>query len=235
MRNKSLTAFTSRLSRGESVAVLAYLPIHVLLLPWVLRSFIRQGALDTVNANFICYGVGFVYMLGLLRRFLRRDFDPLCDRPGHCLVEILAGYGLMYLGNLLVNLLFMLVSQAENPNNAGVIELADGSWQKTLCITVFLAPMVEECLFRAGIFGTLRHRSRILAYGVTVLAFSVYHIWAYALTDPGYWLYLLQYVPVSLVLCRVYERTNSIWCSIFFHMLANYIALNALKFLEALL
>ena len=48
-------------------------------------------------------------------------------------------------------------------------------------------------------------------------------------------IYMSPYVPVSLLLCRVYERTNSIWGSIFFHMLVNYIAMNALKALEALL
>ena len=70
---------------------------------------------------------------------------------------------------------------------------------------------------------------------MATLAFSFYHVWSYALVDPIYWLYFIQYVPVSLLLCRVYERTNSIWGSIFFHMLVNYIAMNALKVLETLL
>ena len=90
-------------------------------------------------------------------------------------------------------------------------------------------------MFRAGIFGTLRRYSRWGAYLVATLAFSLYHVWSYALVDPVYWLYFIQYVPVSLLLCRVYERTNSIWGSIFFHMLVNYIAMNALKVLETLL
>ena len=90
-------------------------------------------------------------------------------------------------------------------------------------------------MFRAGIFGTLRHYSRWGAYLVATLAFSFYHVWTYALVDPIYWLYFIQYVPVSLLLCRVYERTNSIWGSIFFHMMVNYIAMNALKVLETLL
>lgn len=90
-------------------------------------------------------------------------------------------------------------------------------------------------MFRAGIFGTLRRYSRWGAYVVSVLAFSAYHVWGYAISEPSYWIFLIQYVPVSLLLCRVYERTNSIWCSIFFHMLVNCISLNALKALESLL
>ena len=49
-----------------------------------------------------------------------------------------------------------------------------------------------------------------------------------------YLLYMLQYIPVSFLLCRCYERTESIWCSIFFHMLVNGVALNALSALESL-
>ena len=61
-----------------------------------------------------------------------------------------------------------------------------------------------------------------------MLFFSLYHVWTYALQDPVYWIYLLEYIPVAGLLARCYERTNSIWCSIFFHMLVNGISLSAL-------
>ena len=60
---------------------------------------------------------------------------------------------------------------------------------------VYLGPLTEELLFRAGLFGTLRHKNRAAAYAVSMLAFSVYHVWGYALDDPGYWIFLLQYLP----------------------------------------
>ena len=234
---KNPVNFTSRLTKGETVAALAYLPVHLWLLPLLLQQMINRGAMDDVAANVICYTLGVLYMLGLLFPFLRRDFDPLCDRPGYCLLEILENYVLMYLGNMAVGTLMMLVlgQSGENPNNAGLMDMAGRDWNQMSAMAVFMAPIVEECMFRAGIFGTLRHYSRWGAYLVATLAFSFYHVWTYALVDPIFWLYFIQYVPVSLLLCRVYERTNSIWGSIFFHMLVNYIAMNALKFLETLL
>ena len=132
-------------------------------------------------------------------------------------------------------MLLVLGQSGENPNNAGLMDMAGRGWNQMSAMAVFMAPIVEECMFRAGIFGTLRRYSRWGAYLVATLAFSFYHVWSYALVDPIYWLYFIQYVPVSLLLCRVYERTNSIWGSIFFHMLVNYIAMNALKVLETLL
>ena len=234
---KNPVEFTSRLTKKETAAVLAWLPVHLWLLPLLLQQMINRGAMDDVAANVICYTLGVWYMLGLLFPFLRRDFDPLCDRPVYCLLEILKNYVLTYLGNMAVGALMMLLlSQGgENPNNAGLMDMADRGWNQMSTMAVFMAPIVEECMFRAGIFGTLRRYSRWGAYLVATLAFSFYHVWSYALVDPIYWLYFIQYVPVSLLLCRVYERTNSIWGSIFFHMLVNYIAMNALKVLETLL
>ena len=234
---KNPVEFTSRLTKKETAAVLAWLPVHLWLLPLLLQQLMNRGAMDDVAANVICYTLGVLYMLGLLFPFLRRDFDPLCDRPGYCLLGILGNYGLMYLCNLVIaGLMTVVLGQSgENPNNAGLMEMAGRSWNQMSAMAVFMAPIVEECLFRAGIFGTLRHYKRWAAYLVATLAFSFYHVWSYALVDPIYWLYFIQYVPVSLLLCRVYERTNSIWGSIFFHMLVNYIAMNALKALEALL
>ena len=234
---KNPVEFTSRLTKKETAAVLAWLPVHLWLLPLLLQQMINRGAMDDVAANVICYTLGVLDMLGLLFPFLRRDFDPLCDRPVYCLLEILKNYVLTYLGNMAVGALMMLLlSQGgENPNNAGLMDMADRGWNQMSTMAVFMAPIVEECMFRAGIFGTLRRYSRWGAYLVATLAFSFYHVWSYALVDPIYWLYFIQYVPVSLLLCRVYERTNSIWGSIFFHMLVNYIAMNALKVLETLL
>ena len=227
---KNPVEFTSRLTKKETAAVLAWLPVHLWLLPLLLQQMINRGAMDDVAANVICYTLGVLYMLGLLFPFLRRDFDPLCDRPVYCLLEILKNYVLTYLGNMAVGALMMLLlSQGgENPNNAGLMDMADRGWNQMSTMAVFMAPIVEECMFRAGIFGTLRHYKRWAAYLVATLAFSFYHVWTYALVDPIYWLYFIQYVPVYLLLCRVYERTNSIWGSIFFHMLVNYIAMYAL-------
>ena len=97
------------------------------------------------------------------------------------------------------------------------------------------AGIVEELMFRAGIFGGLRRFGRLPAYLVCMLLFSVYHVWGYALDDPTAWVYMLQYLPVSFLLCRIYERTNSIWGCILLHMFINFVALNALTMLEKLL
>ena len=83
-------------------------------------------------------------------------------------------------------------------------------------------------MFRAGIFGIVRRKNRKAAYIVSALCFALYHVVPYAVQEPIYWVFTLQYIPVSLLMARCYERTNSIWGSIFFHMLINGISLGAL-------
>ena len=115
-----------------------------------------------------------------------------------------------------------------NPNNAAVMDLAHLELGKVTAMAVFLAPILEELLFRGGVFGTLRCWNRNVAYGVSMLLFALYHVWGYARNDPMSWLYLLQYMPVGFLLCRCYERTDSIWGSILLHMLNNAVSMRVL-------
>ena len=233
-RRRERTAFTSSQSRMERVLALCWLPIHLYVLPRVICRFFP--AIDTSWLNIAVYASGAVYMLLTQFRFLRRDFDPLCDRPGQMLLEILTSYGIMLLFNMAVSgILMFFVDGFDNPNNAAVIDMAQTSGGPVAALAVFLAPIVEELMFRAGIFGGLRKINRLLAYLVCLLLFSLYHVWGYALSDPAAWIYALQYLPVTFLLCRIYERTNSIWGCILLHMFINFVALNALTLLEKLL
>ena len=234
---KNLPEFTSRLSRGETIAALLYLPVHIALLPMALVLAGPSLGLNEVDLNLLSYIIGTGYMLLLLFKFLRRDFDPLLDRPGYCLLEIITNYALMYLANIAVSGILLLIPwfTGDNLNNSAVMDMAEQNWGKMSAMAVFMAPIVEECMFRAAIFGNLRRYNRTAAYIVATLAFSVYHVYGYAVQDSTYWLYILQYIPVSILLCRVYERTNTIWSSIFFHMLVNWMSMNTLKMLESLM
>ena len=227
--------FTSALSRGEGIAVLLYLPLHLVLLPILLGMLCGWGLMDESGINLALYMVGFLYMLGLCFRFLRRDFDVLCDRPWQVIAEIMGSYGVMLCCNMLFSMAAGYFIKDANPNNEAVTAMAMTNYGPTAAMAIYLAPVVEELLFRAGIFGLMRRRSRIAAYVLSVLAFSVYHVWGFALTDPIYWIYVLQYIPVSYLLCRCYESTNSIWTPIFFHMLVNGVSLKMLTMLQELM
>ena len=237
MNRRQLPEFTSHLERREMRAVMVYLIVHACILPWVINYMTTQGTVSPTEGNFLYYALGAGFMFATCMPFFRRDFDPLCDRPLYCMLEVLTGYFSMVCVNFCVSaLLLNLLPGSENPNNAAVTELVFEDFGAMKASLMFFTPSTEEMLFRAGIFGMMRElKGRRAAYIVSVALFSFYHVWSYAVIDPIYWVYLLQYIPASFLLARCYERTNSIWCPIFFHMMVNAVAVNTLDMIQAMM
>ena len=209
----------SRMGKGETALALIWLPIHVFLLPLGLMLLFPQ--MSMIDLNVLVYGIGTGILVLFCGRFLRRDFDTLCERPVLVLRQVLGSFGLMLLANILVNQILYALLPASNPNDEAVMGLVEDSPGKSTAMAVFLAPVLEELIFRGGIFGLARRRSRVLAYCLSILLFAVYHVWEYALADPIYCLFVLEYLPITFLLCRCYEKTETIWCPIFLHMLVN--------------
>ncbi len=234
-QNKAVP-FTSRMSRLEYAAAIGYIPVHVYLLPRLLALLFRQGGISAIGANVVCYAAAAAILFFCLRRFFFREFDALCDYGPGVLLETAKSYGFLLLCNIGASLILLLATgETNNPNNAAIFDLAGEDLGKTTAVAVFLAPIAEEAMFRGGVFGLLRHRSRAAAYAASILLFAVYHLWGFALSDPTVWIYLLQYLPAGFLLARIYEKTNSLWASIFLHMTVNGVAMLAISALGKLL
>ena len=230
-----IVPFESYMLRREAIAALLYLPIHLFLIPMILGVLMARGIMSVTQANFALYAVGAVFIVLMCMSFLRRDFDPLCDKPIYMLSQVLGHYGLMMLMNLAVNpVLMLLAAGLDNPNDAVIIGMSDMEPGLLAAFAVFLCPIMEEVIFRGAIFGCLRKKSRVAAYIVCIVIFSFYHVWSYMLLDWHLVIFVLQYLPTAFLLCRIYERTGSIWGSIFLHMMINGIALKAVSFLEGM-
>ena len=236
-----LPPFTSRMEPRELICTLVWIPMHFLVLPRLAFSMMERGAITEAQANLLFYSSGALFLVLTCFSFLRRDFDPLCEHPFYCFGQIALSYAMMMALNLIVSgALSMLLSALDrttfsNQNNEAVISLVREDSGRMTAMAVFLAPLAEELMFRGALFGTLRRYHRTAAYLLSILLFSVYHVWSFAIYDASYWIYLLQYLPAAWLLCRCYERTDSIWCSIFFHMLINWVSIRMLLFLEELL
>lgn len=235
MEERKPRGFTSRMTTLERAAALGYIPVHVYLLPKALGALPFLRALDTVTINVIYYAIGTAFMLCFLWRFWRREFDALCDYGPGVLLEIAKAYGTLLLCNLVINLALLAIERTDNPNNAAIFSMAGENLNRTAAIAVFLAPLVEEPMFRGGVFGLVRKYSRIAAYGASMLLFAVYHVWSFAAKDPTAWLYVLQYLPAGFLLARVYEKTDSIWTGIFLHMTVNGVSMLIVSTLGAYL
>ena len=233
--------FTSRMTDRERRFALIYLPIHIFILPLLAGYLVPDDSVrSSLIANLIYHGISLLLVMVFTMGFLRREFDTVCDRPLRLLTTVFIGYGLtLALDSLLGQLLEIFFRSAasfslDNPNNSVIMDAYDSFKGPVTVITVLMAPILEEVLFRGGLFGTLMKKNRALAYIVTVAVFSLYHVWQSAIHDPRQLLYAVSYIGSSLVLCWAYERSNTIWAPIGLHMVSNLIALRALELLRAM-
>lgn len=212
-----------------------YLPIHMFVLAFGL-SLINEAVLapmdmmlDGPYLNLVYYAISFLVILILMFTYLRATFEDLCDHFWASVKAIILGYVMYYaIAFVCTYILILLNPAASNPNNETIIADAIQNANVMKVVTVLLAPIVEEVLFRGVVFGTIRKKSRLAAYIVSTLIFAFYHIWQYLLIgfDPKIFLYLLQYIGPSIALAWSYENSKNLWTPIFIHMLINFISVS---------
>ena len=226
--------FTLPMKKREKIAGWIYLPIHTVLmglfiLPVVVTLLQNNGiTLDSVQVNTIYYCIGLAYILIFMTPFLKENF--VMKKKANMLSTVGIGYFANTIMNYVVTIILALfTTQLTNPNSEAVYDAVSLNAYNMFAVAAIMAPIVEEVLFRGVIFGTIRQKSRILAYVVSILLFSVYHLWTSVALN-GDWsvlIYMIQYVPAGLTLAWSYEKTGSIWTSIFLHMTINAVAVFA--------
>ena len=114
-----------------------------------------------------------------------------------------------------------------NVNDDSVAVLRQGNLALTGLMTVVLAPVSEECLFRGLIFGCARKHSRWAAYVVSAAAFGALHVMGYVGSFGAVQLLLcfLQYLPAGLVLAAAMEKTDSIVTAMCIHAINNAVSM----------
>jgi membrane protease YdiL (CAAX protease family) len=225
-----VTGFLDTTSKPQRIAGWIYLPLHIFVLPLFAAMYLRYAP-NGGNELYLTvgyYALGFVFCLLVFWRYLRMGYDILWDNwAKNALAFFLAYVICMLLTYLAAVLIFLLLGdRAANPNNESVDSLVQQYPKAMMGLTVFLAPLLEETLFRGVCFGSLRMRHKTFAYLLSMLLFAFYHVWEYALAqgDAMALLYMLEYLPAGYALAWLYDKTNCIWMPVFLHMLINALA-----------
>ena len=231
--NRLIPGFTPDCTKGESIFGLIWLAVHMFVLPLllgVLMPMFPEVSELTMNAGY--YALSLVVVMCAFLKLLRREFDHLLDRFPHCVLTVFSGFFLWYaLGMVMTGIMTALNIEGTPPNDEYIDTLAGEGYNLMLMLSVIVAPIVEEVLFRGVLFQTIRKRSRIGAYAASLLLFGLYHTWQYALVyqDPVYLLYTLQYIPITFALTWSYERSGSLWVPMAIHAGNNYLAMAVMQ------
>ena len=222
----------SRKEQRSGLCLLIMMLVTVLVFP--LRP--------SVSAEFAFWGICFAGALFIFRRFLIASAQiPLT--PAFTVLKFsLLGYILAFLANLLTNdLIFYFLPRHFYYNETGphflnickeqLAGFASENFLLATGFTILFVPVVEELLYRGLLFGTLVRKNLPLAYLVSTIVYSmilIVPVWESASMD-----YLLlcfiQYLPVNLMFCWIYTRTETILTPILAHIIMNAVSILTLR------
>ena len=226
-------------NRRELIAGGIYIPMHLIVmqlilgLVFLLLEYFLDTPIDFLAMNIVFQAVACIYLCIFMFQYLRWSWLRFMEYGIKNLWAILLGYAiLMALALPLGILMELFVPDLPSPNQEAVEELIGENFALSFLMAVILAPFVEELLFRGVLFAPFLKRSRVLAYTISSLAFAFMHIVGFLIMgfSPILFVTMLIYIPHSLALCWVYEKTGSIWTAIFLHAFNNVIALLLVQF-----
>ena len=225
-KKKSAPYMTS----GEKIAGTILFAVYLVVLPFVTDPLFRLigKLLDTTISetvqSIIYYYVLFAVTLIVFHKFIGRTSRNFADNLGVACRNMLLGLIALYgLNELVYRLSAVVISNRTNLNDTTISAQIQDAPRVTLLIIVFLAPFIEEVLFRGLVFGNLKSKSRVVAYLVSCLLFALMHVWQFAVVqqDMTYFLLMVQYLVPGAVLAWAYESSGTLWASVGLHAAAN--------------
>lgn len=232
-KSKAATYMTA----GEQIAGVIFFVIYLLVLPFAADPIFNfAGKLLGVSISSglrsaIYYYVLFAVTIIIFHKFIARTSRQALEGIGGAAKAVLLGMVALYgLNELVYRLTNLVMTNRTNLNDVTISAQIEDAPRTTMLIVIFLAPFVEEVLFRGLVFGNLRAKGRWLAYVISCLLFALLHVWQFAVVhqDITYLLLMIQYLVPGLVLAWAYDRSGTLWASIALHAAANALAVLAI-------
>lgn len=198
-----------------------------------------KGAYVLINCytNFISYTVVFIFVIVLCKELFIEDFFKLLKNPKFYFIYITLAailfFGISYLVDVGVTKLVSSLLPSDKSSvsqNQAVIEAmlkSENGWM--ICImTIILAPVIEEIVYRGLIFRLTKKYHVALSYALSIVLFSLPHMISTPIASVGFGIWLLQsipYVTAALLFCIIYHKSNyNIYSNIFAHIVNNIMA-----------
>lgn len=218
----------------ERVGGTIFFFVYLLVLPLLAHKlFALVGTLLGVTIgesleNILFYYLLFAVTLLLFHRFLWNTTRVFFENLNGALVTLCVSLLLFYGANeLFYRVANVLMGSRVNLNDVTIAAQVNSAPRMTGLIVIFLAPFVEEVLFRGLVFGGLRASGRVLAYVISCALFAFLHVWTFALSnwDLSYFVLMLQYLVPGFVFAWAYDRSGTLWTSILLHGLVNALSM----------
>lgn len=210
---------------------------------WIFQLLVLPAALPMLNEhfgspltetelNFLFFCLNFLLLTVLLHKYLLASCGYGLTHPFRTLRMAVIYFILYWLLSMAASYLALEIDpEFVNANDASIAEMVQAEYTLTAIGTVLLAPIAEEIMYRGVIFGSIYHRSKLLAYIVSTVLFAAVHLMGYITVYEPMQLLLgfLQYLPAGLCLGFAYARSGSILAPVLMHIAINQIGISSMR------
>lgn len=200
------------------------------LFAFLISKLSKPLPLEMIDPWFNLFYDGSMLLIGLLifRRFIIKNIKHLFNqKPSQFLKAVGSGFILLYAINFIVSIAMSVMAPEVSSLNQSVIEEMTAYAPIQLMISsIILAPILEELVFRVGVFQSIYEKSEGLAYFMSSFLFGFVHI-SQGLFN-GDWsqsLYLPSYALLGATFAYMYEKNKNIFVPMSVHMLNNLISM----------
>lgn len=229
MIQKLFPEMYDRPENGPVAASAIYWIICYFMIPFVTQVLSWAFSSDlsaVIGVDLVTYVVNFLCILGLFRPYLADSFlNVQINTAGFVKTVLIASvlilvveFGLLHTGMYWGwdhTFSAYPMSETSVVASAGAVVLANPLWG-TLCMTV-LTPVTVSCMFYGTVFAPIAANRPVLAYVVTAVLMVLPRLLsAWWLHGGAYdWMVYLMQMPVHMIACWSYQKTNTIWAPIF--------------------
>ena len=177
-------------------------------------------------SNLLSYSLMAFFIVFYVRDDVVQDFKSFISSRKIILFAIISSllfYGITYLySNVIIG---NIVGDSENQLAIEAM-ISNGGAIFMFISVVFLAPIVEELIYRKSIFCLLNDKHVLVSYIVSSLAFAIPHMLTTSFEDPFKWLVLsTTYLLSGILLCLIYHKSKyNVYTTIVVHMVNNLIS-----------
>lgn len=211
-----------------------YWCVYMWIIPGLLMNVFKQLNFSVesmiINTEWLTYLISVCFSILIFYPLLKKECHLDISKMAYTLIICLSG---MFLFNIVFALLINLIDGPVNSvNQSGLNSIMGYDNLKFIMMTVIFAPILEEIVFRGGIFRVLRGKiGFFIAAFVSSFLFGFMHIFSSLLMGEfSDMVYLLLYGGLGMALAYAYEYNHSIFSCIILHMVYNFIASSAIIF-----
>lgn len=225
--------------------------VEQFLIPYVSQQFGVE--LGMMELNLIVDGVEILLMLLCFARFYGANLkNAFREFKAVYLWGPIACLAFSYVGSIIVQLILTMIRGEiqSTSNNELVTDMLLKNPLPMILLTVIIAPITEESVFRAALCRSMTsHKNmlvKIIGYTLSVSLFALMHVYQYAFLavneagqiyltfNANEFLSILNYIPMAIAFAVCATLCKNFWCSVACHMITNGIAVGMMLLLSML-